>query len=158
MPLEAGESSRKFGARRGLAFRSLYIPASSERKPDKPNTQSQPNITASRETQAMLKLINALRRDEAGFIVSAELILISTIAVLSLVVGLSELSNNVNQELEDVGSAIGAVNQSYCYTLASGHKGSMAGSHFNDKVDECDGQFDLTCNTAPQSESRHNNW
>ncbi|MCC7424504.1 MAG: branched-chain amino acid aminotransferase [Planctomycetaceae bacterium] len=108
----------------------------------------------------MLKLINALRRDEAGFVVSAELILISTIAVLSLIVGLSELSNNVNNELEDVGSAIGAVNQTYCYTLASGAKGSMAGSHFGDRADECDSQFDLTCNSAPQSEYRNHdyNW
>ncbi len=60
----------------------------------------------------MLKLFQNLYHDEAGFIVSAELILISTIVVLGSVVGLSEVSHSINQELEDVGSALGSVNQS----------------------------------------------
>jgi len=100
----------------------------------------------------MLKLIHALRNDEAGFIVSAELVLISTIAVLSMVVGLSELSYNVNQELEDVGSAFGSINQSYCYSMPSGKKGHTTGSHFQDCKDECDGQNDINCNSAPAAE------
>ncbi|HAW27080.1 MAG TPA: branched-chain amino acid aminotransferase, partial [Planctomycetaceae bacterium] len=53
----------------------------------------------------MKNIINQLINDEAGFIVSAELVLISSIAVLAMIVGLSEVANNVNQELEDVGSA-----------------------------------------------------
>ncbi len=106
----------------------------------------------------MLKLIAALNRDEAGFIVSGELILIATIAVLSMVVGLSELSNNVNEELEDVGSAIGALNQSYCYHMPRGHKGSMAGSTFHDRADDCDGQFDINCNAAPVAEAGQHGW
>ena len=47
--------------------------------------------------------------DQHGFIVSAELMLVSTIAVLSMVVGLSEVAFNINNELEDVGSAFGAI-------------------------------------------------
>ena len=43
----------------------------------------------------MKHLIRELYDDEAGFILSAELILVSTIAVLSMVVGLSELAENV---------------------------------------------------------------
>ena len=103
----------------------------------------------------MTKLLTALCKDEAGFIVSAELVLISTIAVLSMVVGLSELSYNVNQELEDVGSAIGSINQSYCYSMPSGKKGHMSGSRFQDKTDDCDGQNDINCNSAPQAEHGH---
>ncbi len=45
----------------------------------------------------MSQLLNALYNDEAGFVVSAELILIATVAVLSLVVGLGEVSHAVNQ-------------------------------------------------------------
>jgi Flp pilus assembly pilin Flp len=101
----------------------------------------------------MLKLINALRRDEAGFIVSAELVLISTIVVLSMVVGLSEVAINVNNELEDVGSAFGSINQSFCYRMPNGKKGHTTGSHFQDRADQCDGQNDITCNTPPQAEA-----
>ena len=93
----------------------------------------------------MTTLINKLINDEAGFIVSAELVLISTITVLGLVVGLSEVSININNELEDVGSAFGAVNQSYHYAGACGHKGSVTGTCFTDEKDFCDGQNDITC-------------
>jgi len=92
----------------------------------------------------MRTLINALYRDEAGFLISAELVLIGTIAVLSLVVGLSEISFGVNNELEDVGSALGSVQQSFVYRgLSSHHKGAVVGSYFRDHADFCDSEFDL---------------
>ena len=91
----------------------------------------------------MLKLINALKNDEAGFIVSAELVLVSTIAVLGLVVGLSEVSLNINNELEDVGSAFSCVQQSYDVQGVCGHKGNSNGSSFCDTADFCDGQDDV---------------
>ena len=49
--------------------------------------------------------LKTLLNDENGFIVSAELIIVATIVVLSMAVGLSEISFSVNNELEDVGSA-----------------------------------------------------
>ena len=91
----------------------------------------------------MTTLINKLIRDEAGFIVSAELVLISTIAVLGLVVGLSEVSINVNNELEDVGSAFSAMNQGFSAQGASGHKGRKGCSSFEDGCDFCAGQNDI---------------
>jgi hypothetical protein len=60
----------------------------------------------------MKALLLKLWNDEQGFIVSAELVLVSTITVLSMLVGLSELSNSINNELIDVSDAFGAVNQS----------------------------------------------
>jgi hypothetical protein len=90
-----------------------------------------------------MTLLNALLNDEAGFIVSAELVLISTIAVLGLVVGLSEVALNVNNELEDVGSAFASVNQGYKIHCRSGHGGQMSGSSFWDHSEYCDGQFDV---------------
>jgi hypothetical protein len=62
--------------------------------------------------------------------------------VIGMIVGLTELSFGVNEELEDLGSAIGSINQTYYYTLASGHKGEVVGSTFLDFADECDGQKD----------------
>jgi hypothetical protein len=100
----------------------------------------------------MKNLALNLMNDEAGFIVSAELILVSTVAVLSLVVGLSEVSHSVNQELEDVGSAFGALQQSYVYRgLTTRDKGTSVGSFFNDHKDFCDSQFDIA-GTDPVAE------
>lgn len=94
-----------------------------------------------------MNILNALKNDENGFVVSAELVLIGTITVLGMIVGLTELSFNVNQELEDVGSAIGAINQTYYFTLASGKKGTCVGSTFLDFQDECDNSCDINCNS-----------
>ena len=108
----------------------------------------------------MLKLLTHLYNDDAGFIVSAELILISTIVVLGCMVGLSEVSHGINEELEDVGSAFGSVNQSFTFSGFSGAKGRIVGSRFFDFKDECDGQFDINCNGGSSSESggHHHGW
>ena len=101
----------------------------------------------------MSQLINNLWNDEAGFIVSAELVLIATIAVLSMIVGLSEVAYGVNQELEDVGAAIGAINQTYSMNGTAGTKARLSGSFNNDQIDQCDSQNDITCNVAPTQEA-----
>ncbi len=100
-----------------------------------------------------MNLLNALRNDENGFVVSAELVLVGTILVLGMIVGLTELSFNVNQELEDLGSAVGSINQTYYYTLACGRKGEVVGSTFLDFEDECDNACDITCNSVAQPEA-----
>lgn len=100
-----------------------------------------------------MQIVHALWNDDAGFIVSAELILIATIAVLSLVVGLSEVAFGINQELEDVGSAIGALNQTYAYNGVAGHKGSASGSKFHDQIDYCDAETDVVCNVYATGEA-----
>jgi hypothetical protein len=99
-----------------------------------------------------MNILNALKNEENGFVVSAELVLVGTIVVLGMIVGLTELSFNVNQELEDVGSAIGGINQTYYYTLASGKKGKSVGSTFLDFKDECDNAYNINCDTAGQRE------
>ena len=48
-----------------------------------------------------MNILNALKNDENGFVVSAELVLVGTILVLGMIVGLTELSYGVNEELED---------------------------------------------------------
>ena len=88
--------------------------------------------------------------DEAGFIVSAELILIATLLVLGLIVGLSEVEHAVVAELNDVADGIGALNQSYADTGFAGtgsgggkSKSFYAGSRFDDATDDCD--LNTTC-------------
>jgi hypothetical protein len=102
--------------------------------------------------QTFFQLFN----DETGFIVSAELVLIATIGVLSMIVGLSEVAFNINQELEqeleDVGSAIGSINQTYQFNGAAGHKGQSSGSAFWDNRDACDCDCDIVCNVYPTGE------
>lgn len=102
-------------------------------------------------------LLNSLYRDETGFIISAEFVLIATICVIGLVVGLSEIQHAVVAELNDVAEAIGSVNQSFFYSGMSswrtlncfGPKALVSGSVFIDMVDECDwNQCALTCDGA----------
>ncbi len=89
-----------------------------------------------------------LYRDEAGFIVSAELVLVSTLAVLAMIVGLSEVAHNVNNELEDVGSAFGNISQTIQVYGSQGHKGYAGGSSFYDVPDYCDNYCDIVSTSA----------
>jgi len=87
-------------------------------------------------------MLKSFWNDEAGFIVSAELILVSTILVIGLIVGLIEVQSAIIHELNDVGEAIGSINQSYSYagtlTQKGPHTVATAGSAFGDRSDvEC---------------------
>ena len=84
-----------------------------------------------------------LWHDESGVIISAELALVLTIAVLAMVVGLSEIAVAVNTELNDISNAIGALNQSYSFSGFNGFDGRktksfFGGSRFDDGHDDCD--------------------
>lgn len=103
-------------------------------------------------------LMTQLWYDEAGFIVSAELVLIATILVIGLIVGLSEVQHAVVSELNDVSDAIGNLNQSYFFSgfskrslFKAGVSAFTRGSAFFDAVDECDNnQCDLDCDPPVQ--------
>lgn len=96
-------------------------------------------------------MLHRLYHDEAGFIISAELVLIATLLVIGLIVGLSEVQHAVVGELNDVGDAIGKLNQSYCFSgFTKNDFGCIhaytRGSIFVDQVDDCDNnQCDLAC-------------
>jgi len=88
-------------------------------------------------------MLTTFWNDESGVIISAELVLVLTIAVLAMIVGLSEVAVAVNTELNDVSNAIGALNRSYSFTgfcsFSQGKfKSSVAGSSFVDNFDDCD--------------------
>lgn len=89
-----------------------------------------------------MSLIKRLWNDEAGFVVSAELILIATIAVLGLIVALDTVRNAITSEMSDVAGAIQDVNQSYAYSTILGHSAAVAGSQYIDQLDFCDSNDD----------------
>ena len=101
----------------------------------------------------MKHLIQRLMQDEAGFILSTELVLIATLLVIGLIVGLSEVQHSIVAELNDVSEAFGSVNQSFKFsgfssykTEGHGIKAKFAGSSFHDSRDECDNnECDLDC-------------
>ena len=102
-------------------------------------------------------MLRKLFNDESGVIISAELALVLTIAVLAMVVGLSEVAVAVNTELNDLSNAIGALNQTYTFTgfVGSGgpggkNKSVFAGTVFSDAADVCDinSDCDIVSGTA----------
>lgn len=81
--------------------------------------------------------------DENGFVISAELVLVLTIAVLSMIVGLAEVSTAVITELNDISNAIGFLDQSYFLTGFGARSGVKPkawtnGASFVDHTDDCD--------------------
>jgi hypothetical protein len=91
-------------------------------------------------------MLNSIARklwsDESGFIVSTDLILISSILVIGLLVGLVTLRDQIVQELGDVAVAVGNMNQSYSFAGQSvtfaGFTFTVAGSNFADASDFCE--------------------
>ena len=103
-------------------------------------------------------MLKSFLNDECGAIVSIEMVLIITIAVLSLIVGWSEVAKAVNTELNDISNAVGAFNQSYFFTgfhSGGGATGAKSTSNYNgiifvDAIDDCDinTSCDLVCSTG----------
>ena len=110
-------------------------------------------------------MLRNLWNDECGAIVSIEMVLIITIAVLSLIVGWSEVAASVNQELDDISNAIGKFDQSYFFAGFAAPKSAGAGGGFkswynasafadsNDECDSCSGASTIVCaaGTGPQA-------
>ncbi|WP_010582632.1 hypothetical protein [Schlesneria paludicola] len=92
----------------------------------------------------MLTLLRDLSRDESGFILSAEIVIILTVAILGMVVGLVNLQNALLGEFADLSMAFQSLNQSYstpsyrgCMKWWGGRTSWVAGSTFIDIYDGC---------------------
>jgi len=111
----------------------------------------------------LTNMLTQLWMDDCGAVISAELALVLTIAVLAMVVGLSEVAVAVNTELNDVSNAIGHLNQTYGFTgfhafkdTGSGaRKSFVLGSTWIDTGDDCDcnSSCDLVCG-VPQYQDK----
>jgi len=90
-------------------------------------------------------MLNKLLNDEAGFLVSAELVLIFTLVFCGVAVGVAMVRDSLVAEFSDVSEAIGALNQSYNFNGLTANNGagsvdhaSCSGSGFVDEADDCD--------------------
>lgn len=90
----------------------------------------------------MKNLLSRFWRDEAGFVISSELVLVATILVIGLIAGLTAVRDGVVQELGDTAQAFGAVSQSYVFQGVTGHSAATAGSTYADATDFCDEPVD----------------
>ncbi len=107
-------------------------------------------------------MLNKLWNDEVGAILSAEIVLVGTILVLGMLVGLVELQCSIVDELNDLGEAFGAFNQSYevagiqSIKRGTNHaKGRIYGSTFVDRQDSCDGnECAIVCRFGSQEEAK----
>jgi hypothetical protein len=92
-----------------------------------------------------MQMIRMLWRDENGFIISSELVLVATILVIGMIVGLTTVRDQVVQELADVAGAISDIVQTFSYSAVTGHTAFTAGSDFHDHNDFCDEDDDNNC-------------
>lgn len=87
-------------------------------------------------------MLKALIQDDRGFVVSIELIMIATIAIIGLMAGLSAVRDGVVSEISDVAGGVQDFNQSYRLFGVEGHSGATAGGDFLDARDFCDEALD----------------
>jgi Flp pilus assembly pilin Flp len=85
-----------------------------------------------------MKMASKLWMDEAGFIVSSELVLLATIVVIGVIAGMTTVRDQVVTELSDVADAISEVDQSYSVAGIVGHSATTAAFQFNDDPDFCE--------------------
>ena len=67
----------------------------------------------------MLNLLKALRQDEYGVILSAEIVIVGTVLVIGVMTGMACLQKSVNSELGDLAKAFDSIDQTYSF---SGHR------------------------------------
>ena len=85
-----------------------------------------------------MNILKTLWRDERGVIASADLLLIGTICILGSIVGLATLRDEIVQELGDIATAVGQLNQSYSIASYTNGQFSVAGSTYADMADFCE--------------------
>lgn len=85
-------------------------------------------------------MLKKLIQDEAGFVVSTELILVTTLLVIGLVVGQTTLRDQVVTEIADTADAVSSLDQTYTFDEIeiAAINASVAGSAFADAADFCD--------------------
>ncbi|TWU06070.1 hypothetical protein [Stieleria varia] len=90
----------------------------------------------------MKNAIKCIYNDESGFVISTELVLVGTIAVIGLVTGLAAVRDGVVCELSDTAGSVQDLNQSYILNGICGHASQSEGSDYRDRTDFCDSPED----------------
>ncbi|WP_246864706.1 hypothetical protein [Spongiibacter thalassae] len=96
-----------------------------------------------------------MQRKQGGFIMTTELVLLTSVMVVGMVVGLVSMRDSVNAEMEDVAEAIGALDQSYSFDGIQNVQETafIDGSTFTDAQDVNAGDTVGFTYTAPSIES-----
>ncbi len=87
-------------------------------------------------------MLQRLWNDEAGMVVSSELVFVTSIAAIGTIVGLSAARDGITSELADVGDAVTEYNQGYQVASVQGHGAALAGTQYLDNSDFCDNAAD----------------
>ena len=80
----------------------------------------------------MNQLLASFWQDEQGVVVSAEIVTIATVSILTAVTGFGLISDALSSEFRDLSGAMTALNQSYRFTGFRGCKSFVSGSQFSD--------------------------
>jgi hypothetical protein len=83
-------------------------------------------------------MLKRLWNDEAGALLSMEVVLVGTILVIGVLTGLTSLRDAVVTELADLGAAISWLDQSYYYHGITAHSSATAPTFHRDFPDYCD--------------------
>ena len=85
-----------------------------------------------------MKMLNRLWNDEAGLVISSELVFVTSIAAIGMIVGLSAARDGITSELADVGDSVTEYNQGYHVVSIQGYGVAISGSQYLDGTDFCD--------------------
>jgi hypothetical protein len=102
-----------------------------------------------------MRLFSKLWCDEAGVLLSAEAVVVGTVAVVGLTTGLTVVAKSVNEELQDVAFAIRSFDQSYSIPAQEGCGAHTAGSTFEQEpVEKSLDELREVVQTAEQEEQK----
>ncbi|WP_416397235.1 hypothetical protein [Allohahella sp. A8] len=81
--------------------------------------------------------VSPLASRQGGFVLTTELVLLSTVLVTGLVAGMVTMRDSLTAEMEDVSEAIGHLDQTYAFNgIVNGEKtAAVEGSVFGDSTD-----------------------
>ncbi|GAB4148729.1 MAG: hypothetical protein Tsb009_22730 [Planctomycetaceae bacterium] len=136
--------SQGFGTLRAMWRNEFFIAGQRKknspvpREPVRHVVQVSQIVWKSSKERKHMKTLKSLWSDEAGAIVSIEVVLVITILGIGMIVGLKSVRDAVVDELADVAAAVGDINQSYSYSGVSGHAASTAGGVYVDTPDFCE--------------------
>jgi hypothetical protein len=89
-------------------------------------------------------IVRTLCRDEAGSVISTELVVVAAISLIGILAGLTAVRDAMVSELSDISGAVQDSNQSFSYTGITGSSTDTAGSSFFDALDIVDSVDDPT--------------
>lgn len=81
--------------------------------------------------------VQKFAKKQAGFVMTTELVLLSTVMVVGLVAGMVTMRDALTAEMEDVAEAIGHLDQTYAFSgIVNGENtAAVEGSVFGDATD-----------------------